>query len=263
MSKGCDPEEICEECPEWIFTLADLLMCMMGLFVIMWVLKPDAAEAGGGEIAELQEQIVIMDTVMDIREGFGASEQDLAEDKMTLAEMQARLIRLRRGVADKGHANTPQDGAEGTDPEVENIRSGDSVGAGGKVNFDAGQIQPSPEDMDKIAEIAEEIRGHRNLVMVKGHTSPDDLPDGATDEQHWRLSYERARVVADALIAAGVSPDILRLQACGTFEPVRLRAYAEADRLANRRVEVEATDQVVATRAARASEIPAQGSGGQ
>ena len=33
-------ETECEECPEWIFTLADLIMCMMGLFVILWVLKP-------------------------------------------------------------------------------------------------------------------------------------------------------------------------------------------------------------------------------
>ncbi len=38
--KKCDPHEFCEECPEWIFTLADLIMCMMGLFVILWVLKP-------------------------------------------------------------------------------------------------------------------------------------------------------------------------------------------------------------------------------
>ena len=43
MSKGhgCKCKEVeCEECPEWIFTLADLIMCMMGLFVILWVLKP-------------------------------------------------------------------------------------------------------------------------------------------------------------------------------------------------------------------------------
>jgi hypothetical protein len=42
--KKCDPHEICEECPEWIFTLADLIMCMMGLFVILWVLKPGLKE---------------------------------------------------------------------------------------------------------------------------------------------------------------------------------------------------------------------------
>ena len=36
MSKAdCKCKEVeCEECPEWIFTLADLIMCMMGLFVI-------------------------------------------------------------------------------------------------------------------------------------------------------------------------------------------------------------------------------------
>ncbi len=41
MAKHCKcKQEECEECPEWIFTLADLIMCMMGLFVILWVLKP-------------------------------------------------------------------------------------------------------------------------------------------------------------------------------------------------------------------------------
>ena len=29
--KACKCAEVeCEECPEWIFTLADLIMCMMG-----------------------------------------------------------------------------------------------------------------------------------------------------------------------------------------------------------------------------------------
>src|SRR5947207_185315 len=40
---SCKCKEVeCEECPEWIFTLADLIMCMMGLFVILWCLKPGA-----------------------------------------------------------------------------------------------------------------------------------------------------------------------------------------------------------------------------
>ena len=50
MAKGCkkcDPHEICEECPEGIFTLADLIMCMMGLFVILWVLKPSPSPKTG------------------------------------------------------------------------------------------------------------------------------------------------------------------------------------------------------------------------
>ena len=42
----------CEECPEWIFTFADLVMLMMGFFVILWVLKPPAGKSGDGESDE-------------------------------------------------------------------------------------------------------------------------------------------------------------------------------------------------------------------
>ena len=38
----CKKEE-CEECPEWIFTFADLVMLMMGFFVSSSM----GAEAGG------------------------------------------------------------------------------------------------------------------------------------------------------------------------------------------------------------------------
>src|SRR4029453_12082767 len=50
--KKCDPHEICEECPEWIFTLADLIMCMMGLFVLLWVLKPSPSPNAGSQPQE-------------------------------------------------------------------------------------------------------------------------------------------------------------------------------------------------------------------
>ena len=48
-------------------------------------------------------------------------------------------------------------------------------------------------DLDAIAEV---IRGHRNIVMVKGHTSLDDLPTGATDQQKMDLSIRRAQAAA-------------------------------------------------------------------
>src|SRR5437868_2338437 len=79
MAKGCkkcDPHEICEECPEWIFTLADLIMCMMGLFVILWVLKPGMttpptpASAAGASAADNQFQ----EDMGRFRDGFAGSE---------------------------------------------------------------------------------------------------------------------------------------------------------------------------------------------
>jgi len=56
--------------------------------------------------------------------------------------------------------------------------------------------------------------------MVKGHTSLDDLPDGATDQQKMDLSLKRAQAAADFLVQQGVEPKIIRVQGCSTFEPL-------------------------------------------
>src|SRR5207249_6670462 len=57
----------CEECPEWIFTFADLVMLMMGFFVILWVLKPPA----GKNVDPKQADQEWLKTVAAIRGSFG------------------------------------------------------------------------------------------------------------------------------------------------------------------------------------------------
>ena len=256
MASNCDPHEICEECPEWIFTLADLLMCMMGLFVILWVLKPDASAASSPEQAT-REQIRQEELIRDIQMAFGASPEDNAERQVRIEQLYKMLDQMKReGTGGAGHAETEAKGAEGTDSEVETIRDGDRAGVGGRVRFDSGVAALAEGDDVTIRQIAAKIRGFRNIVLVKGHTAPDDLPEdldfGSDEARHFEteLSLKRASIVADALIANGVSPEILRVQACGRWEPVRRRAYAAEDRRANRRVEVQATDQLVVARQA-------------
>ena len=240
---ACDPEEICEECPEWIFTLADLLMCMMGLFVILWVLKPD--KAGSPEQAAMQE-VRRAEMIKEIQVAFGAHLDDNSEIEIELAELLRKLDQIKRnGQGEKGTVTTQAHGAEGTDSEVTKIRDGDLAGAGGAVTYAAGVVELDAAQKQTLDEVAGKVRGHRNVVMIKGHSALDDLPEGATAEQQMSLSLERAKRVAAYLATKGVDADVLRVQGCGTFEPVRLRAYAEADRRGNRRVEVEATDQLV------------------
>lgn len=57
----------CEECPEWIFTFADLVMLMMGFFVILWVLKPQPGKKGESEAAD----DYVVKIAASIRGGFG------------------------------------------------------------------------------------------------------------------------------------------------------------------------------------------------
>ncbi len=252
---ACDPEEICEECPEWIFTLADLLMCMMGLFVILWVLKPDATS---NPEQAAREEIRQQEIIRDIQIAFGASMADNADRQTRIEELYRLLEQMKRkGEGGAGHAEAAAKGAEGTDPEVMNIRDGDFAGLGGRVHFDATSDALSQDSAVALRQVAAKIRGFRNIVLVKGHTSPDDLPSdvsrSSTEGRRMEieLSLQRANAVADALIASGVSPDILRVQAAAGYEPLRRRAYDEGDRRMNRRVEVQATDQLIAERAAQ------------
>lgn len=244
MAKGCkkcDPHEICEECPEWIFTLADLIMCMMGLFVILWVLKPGGQPTAGSPAANK-----LNETVGAIREGFGyIPDPDSTDpvDLLLLDKMQRRL--KQNGPGEKGKTKKESDGVEGTDNEVTAIRNGPQAVVGGPLLFAQGDANLTREVLQSLDGVVTEIRGHQNIVMIKGHTSLDDLPENATDEQKLDLSLRRAQAISNYLTSKGVAANTLRVQGCSTFEPVKERAYTQARQAANRRVEVEVTRTLV------------------
>src|ERR1700761_6627612 len=108
----------CEECPEWIFTFADLVMLMMGFFVILWVLKPaPGAPNKPGEKASLP-----LELIEKIRKAFGG---EIDPNNPLDAELLEKLKRLRiHGEGDTGRTRNEQQGTEGTDPEVTSVRQG-------------------------------------------------------------------------------------------------------------------------------------------
>jgi chemotaxis protein MotB len=239
----CDPHEICEECPEWIFTLADLIMCMMGLFVILWVLKPGTTVPP--QQAQVQDEAHerFLETVGEIRGGFGWVPDPSSNDPVDQAILRKRA-RLA-GPGERGASSVEQKGADGTDPEVTTIRTGRQAAVGTRLLFEPGDATISNETRRGLRQIAAQIRGHRNVVLIKGHTALDDFAEGATAQQKMDLSLRRAQAVADLLTASGVEPDILRVQGCSTFEPVAQRAYTAEAQASNRRVEVEASATLV------------------
>jgi outer membrane protein OmpA-like peptidoglycan-associated protein len=125
--------------------------------------------------------------------------------------------------------------------------------------FAVGEARLTPDTIKVLEEVVRVIRGHRNIIQVKGHTSLDDFPERsrATPEQQMDLSLRRAKAAADHLIARGVTPDIIRVQGCSAFEPVVLRTYTPDAQSFNRRVEVEATDVLVPERQGNGNVPPA------
>ena len=241
--KKCDPHEICEECPEWIFTMADLIMCMMGLFVLLWILKPSPTPPAHGKdpSAEKQETKLI-EQVAAIREAFGYVPDPKSGDPVDDWMTQKSRPRLTPG--QKGAATEDKPAAEGTDPEVTTIRESKMSAVGTRVLFERGEAKLDAGDAKNLDEIAAKIMGVRLIVIIKGHAARDDFDSGMPQDL-MAISLKRAQLAADYLVKKGVAPDILRVQGCSIFEPVRQQAYTPAAQSQNRRVEVFSTDVIV------------------
>src|SRR5579871_3878907 len=96
MSKAdcrCKKATECEECPEWIFTFADLVMLMMGFFVILWVLKPNPGKQGADQTTPAADQTAEtkwLDTVGDIRHAFGWLPDPASTDPVDVRRLQKK-----------------------------------------------------------------------------------------------------------------------------------------------------------------------------
>src|SRR3954470_16347401 len=91
----CKKAGSCEECPEWIFTFADLVMLMMGFFVILWVLKPPAGKDG-----EPPRALPIEETA-EIKKAFGYMPDPNSNNPVDLY-LRGQYQKKPRGSADGG-----------------------------------------------------------------------------------------------------------------------------------------------------------------
>ena len=240
----------CEECPEWIFTFADLVMLMMGFFVILWVLKPSPSpkvgtgDPGGTPTASAQDDKWV-DTVSRIRMAFDYEPSPTSNNPIDQRVRALRDNAVPAGDKDKGRAPVSPKSPAGIDNDPTALRPSKQTVVGGRLAFARGVATLSPEGAAQIDQVAEQVRGHRYIVLVQGHTALDDLADDATPAAKLALSLRRAEAVAERLTADRVSPDVLRVVGCSTFEPVVAGQYTPESQAGNRRVEVMMTATLV------------------
>jgi outer membrane protein OmpA-like peptidoglycan-associated protein len=237
--KKCDPHEICEECPEWIFTLADLIMCMMGLFVILWCLKKEGADAAAAAAPAAAQQAVAkaeIDWAEDFRRGFNTAQETPTSSGNDNPENQ--------DAGEQGPSKDKPETPDGKERSSQLIRPGQQAATGGRIPFNRGDDKLNAVAISYLDQVVETIKGHRNIVLVKGHTSLEDFGEFATAEDKMSLSVRRAKSVQDYLVSKGVAPEVLRVVGCSTFEPVVQRASAVQHSM-NRRVEIESTPTLV------------------
>lgn len=101
------------------------------------------------------------------------------------------------------------------------------------ITFDFGRAEIRPQSYDLLNSVAIVLNEFdRTIVDVAGHT--DAI---GSEEANLRLSEDRARAVADYLVAQRVMPQRLALQGFGKSQPIASNATPEG-RARNRRVEI-------------------------
>lgn len=237
MSKKCKCPP--EGAPGWMTTFADMMTLLLCFFVLIV------------SFSEIKKDDKYQAVVEEIQEAFGMhggggklpTDDDPALSLLQILET-TQLQRER--IEEQSRAEDP--GVDGKTRDVTTVREGDLYVVGGRITFEPGSADLTPEARRQLMSIVPEIRGIRNLVQVRGHAAAREVAtDGTPVDDLVGLSYARAKAVGDFLTseAVGIDPARVRLMAVGPAEPLNNRSFTTAEQEPNRRVEVMLADALV------------------
>lgn len=247
------PEEREEKAPLWIISFCDLVLVMLGFFVIM---------AAGNPPSRAQYDPEYADVVASIKKAFKYVPKAGSTDPIDLRIIHS-MRKESRGKGSgasgrKGQGYYHVRGQAGRYNTVTTVRTGTQTTIGGVIQFEKDSAQVTSDALPILVQIADQIRGYTNVFYVKGHTSCDE--EFRTRGTSKDLGYQRARAIVQRLVALGVASESLRPVSCGVYEPLRQGAYAEEDHKVNRRVEVIATEALVIDYHTGGADMPAESS---
>ena len=122
---------------------------------------------------------------------------------------------------------------------VDILRQGDQlvVRMPAALTFDSGSAEIKPEFRSTLNEVARIVSSNRSAyVDVLGHTDTT-----GSEDVNKTLSQRRATSVRDYLVSQKVAGVRVATQGYGESMPLRMPELTEADRAANRRVEIRVT----------------------
>lgn len=237
---GGGHEEGHEGAPEWLISFADMVMLIMGFFVILLAMNmgPKATAVQGGEpdendVGESSAQSRYADLILGVREGFNNGVDPFGSDPSEAW--------LRKRMRDRYEGSTNQAGPQGDHPNLQAIRPTDYNRVTAAVPFEDGSPMLSAEAREVIASAAVGLRDQRWIVDVRGHVSPFEAMRNVRAAR--QLSYERAFAVAEVLVQNGVAWESIRVSSLGEVDRVVTRTYDREKDRANQRVEIVQTDE--------------------
>lgn len=233
MAKKHKEEDRGESAPLWIVSFCDLVTLLMSFFVILACANPK--ESGVGSDPGLEE---IAAAVRAAFSDMSPEALDKIKPTTKFEDLLNQLKALARQRDPNRKGDSKEEGLYGDQFRVRRIRDGMEITMGGPVFFEPFSAQVNATALTAIQEIGKMLKGHRNMIEVRGHAGDEPRPADWKFTDAVELSYQRAKNVADELIKLGANPKAIRITAAGPNEPVA-RGPDQAAKLGeNRRVEI-------------------------
>ncbi len=233
-----------EGAPEWLISFADMVMLMMGFFVIMFALnvQPKGGNAGGGgeQSDGVANEPDFVDFAISVRKAFHTIDNldpENPDDQRLIQRLQEQ----------QGAGESRDDGAKGQDRNVKSVRDTKTFGKGTMITFTLRSTSVDEAAAATITEFAKKQRGRNSVIELRGHASVAEAYK--KPEEAAQIGFDRALATARALNASGIEWSRLRLLSSGDNERAEAFPGQEDADAKNARVEIRVTDEVTAPRA--------------
>lgn len=215
--------------PDWVLTYGDLMSLLLCFFILL------AAMANYDK-----QDKRMMAALESIRTSLGAPGQEgyLTAEQLDLHSVMVQLQSLAAKIIQQYNSVSDDQGTTGRYCRVRKVRDGLEIMMGGPIAFGPQDARLGPDADLMVTEIANQVRGHRNKIEVRGHASMELSSVNQLFIDPMTLSYDRARVVHDRLIQLGIEADRLRIVAAGQHEPIIRGKGLPVRPAENRRVEI-------------------------
>ena len=215
--------------PEWVVTYGDMMSLLLTFFIMLV------------SISERKDAGRVRSMLDSLSEAFGSD--DVVNSGVPGTSMQTSSINAFKssvgmrseGGTRKASKDTP--GNRGAHGSVQKLRQGHRITLGGPTFFERFEAEPSAPLAEAVDALADVVSGSQRQVAVRGHCSPEPLPQGHRFADHDTLAFARALLVVEGLEARGVPSTRLIVSTAGSREP-RLRTRNPEQQRLNDRVDV-------------------------
>lgn len=225
-----------EGAPEWMVTYGDMMTLLFCFFVILVSMSEIKEDERFDEVLESIKR------AFGYKGGAGSTPGD-APPTNTFDKRMTQII-MRKFQLQVGKSS--DEGIEGENPSVKNIRDGMEFSFGGLVKFESGRARLLGESKSQLKIFSEEFKGLNTKIRVRGHAARKPLPSESPFADLDELTYARAKAVKEYLVKdCGIRTGRITVEACGANEPLAAQAYGDKGRAINRRVSIVITENLV------------------